>query len=808
VNPLSARTFYSRHKRHVAMLLSLSIVVTLGLYSIVALVWGVFVEPGRLAYMAYSKFSLVTPQSTKNGPDPAVLARLASNPDITKIIPSTFIRIELPGMVPGQGFQFDLLGLMKKDDAYFLESFAATVKTGRMPHPGAAELVLSEDVANMLNVEVGDSYVVTSLEFYAGMDAIPEPTTFEVVGILDSDIELGIVSLEFLNHNEQYRQLPARFLVVAREGREAAVDDFLRSQILSRETGVMTHQMLSERIRNEALPGLVMLLPVVLIAAVAFSLVIVVVNQLANAQRLPEFGILHAIGRSRKWLIRRLTVETTTLALVGWAIGIGLSYLSLHLLKVTVFAARGHDLNYVAWLPLVFSLPAPAAIAGFTFLTVRRTLTRLDPVAIVERRELSAETPFRTEADQRRPRTAAASSRASLSSPRPLGPATFYRQHRRRAVLLIGAMGLMITAVILFIFALAVNADAKEPFLGYLRQISVVRSPGIVQSLDPGVVARVEAHPAVERVIRIAPRYSMLNVAIPPFASAEASPFGVYAEDMAYLVELYGLESKEGHLPQPGTNEMVVSEALAQNRDLEVGDVIGDPERPAYPGAPSLNTEFRISGIFARPTAPENGIGLGFVSLEFLESLEPYGVPEVPPLIVVPKAGQKDVLDDWLENQLAGVNASVLTYHQEISRIQNQARQDMLSIALLEGFIALVAAIGLAVLNYVFISQRQAEFAVLHALGYSRRQLVWRVLGETAFTTGIAWGLTAILCLAAILGLRFGVFAPLGLTFDLFNFTPWFYTLPIPMAVLAVTAGTTARTLAKLDAVSIIERRG
>jgi ABC-type lipoprotein release transport system permease subunit len=800
MNPLSPWTYYRRHRRHAAMLLSLSIIVTVGLYVMVALVWGVLIEPSRLAYMAFSRFSLVTPQSTHSGPDPAVLARLQDNPDIAKIMPSTFIRIQLPGMVPGQGFDLPLLGLMEEDVTYLLERIAATVKDGRVPQPGSVELLLSEDLANILDLKVGDSYVVTSFEFYRGMDAPPEPTAFEVVGVLDSDIELGIVSLEFLDQHEQYRQLPVRFLVVAQEGREAVVDGFLRSEILSLEADVITHHMVNERVLDEALPGLGMMLPVVLIVAIAISLVIVVVNQLANAQRLPEFGILHATGRSKRWLVRRLTLETTMLALAGWTVGIGLSYVGLHLLKVTVFAAQGHDLNYVAWLPVVFSIPIPAAIAGLTFLAVRRTLTRLDPVAIVERRELSTETEWR------RAGRAAASSRRNLSSPRPLAPSTFYRRHRRRAVLLVGVMGLMTMAVVLFIFALALDADAKEPFLGYLSRVSMVRSPGMVRSLDPGVAAQVKAHPAIERVIPI-DRYHMLNVTIPPFASAQGDPFAVYAEDMAYLVELYGLQLKDGHLPRPGTNEMVIPEALAQNRDLEVGDVIGDPAQPAYPGAPSLDPPFVISGIFARPTAPEDGSGLGFVSLEFLESQETYDAPDLPPLLLVPKAGQKGVLDDWLEMELAGMDASVSTYRQEVDRIQNKARQDMLSMALLEGLIAVVAAIGLAVLNHVFTSQRHAEFGVLHALGYGRQQLVGRVLEETAFMMGIAWGLTAILCLVAVLGLRFGVFAPLGLTVNLFNITPWLYTLPIPIAVLAVTTGTTARTLSKLDAVSIIERR-
>jgi ABC-type lipoprotein release transport system permease subunit len=338
--------------------------------------------------------------------------------------------------------------------------------------------------------------------------------------------------------------------------------------------------------------------------------------------------------------------------------------------------------------------------------------------------------------------------------------------------------------------------------------MSIVGSlPG--SSLGPAVTTQVRTHPAVERAIRVAPRYTTLTILIPPFGgSADASPYGVYAEDMAYLVELYGLELKEGHLPRPRTNEMVISEVVAQNRDLQIGDVVGDPDHPAYPNAPRSLAEFVISGIFARPTAPEDENWLAFVSLEFLESHEAYNIPDdVTRLIVVPKAGQKAALDNWLENELASDEVWVATYRQRVARAQEKTRSMILTIALLESAIAVVAAIALAVLNYIFVSQRQSEFGVLHALGYGRLRLVWRTMREAAFTTGAAWGLSAILCLIGLLYLQFRVFTPLGLKLNLLNLTPWLFTLPIPVAVLAVTSGTIARTLSKLDPVSIIERR-
>ena len=131
----------------------------------------------------------------------------------------------------------------------------------------------------------------------------------------------------------------------------------------------------------------------------------------------------------------------------------------------------------------------------------------------------------------------------------------------------------------------------------------------------------------------------------------------------------------------------------------------------------------------------------------------------------------------------------------------------MLQMALLESFIAIVAAIALAVLNYIFISQRESEFGLLNALGYGRLQLVWRTMRETFFTTGIAWAFSAFLCFLGLLSLQFVVFAPLGLRLNFINLTPWFFTLPIPVLVIAVTTSTIARTLSRLDPVSIIERR-
>jgi ABC-type antimicrobial peptide transport system permease subunit len=289
----------------------------------------------------------------------------------------------------------------------------------------------------------------------------------------------------------------------------------------------------------------------------------------------------------------------------------------------------------------------------------------------------------------------------------------------------------------------------------------------------------------------------------PPLGDAEFSTYGVSAEDMAYLVDLYGLELKEGHLPRLRTNEIVIPEAAAQNRKLKIGDVIGNPNQPAYEQAPKLPTEFVISGIFA---APGNEAWLSFASLEFIQSHEAFSDRSLS-FIVVPQVGQKETLDDWLENELANAQINVLTHRHVMGEIQSMKRNIIQTLALLESVIVIVGAVALAVLNYLFVSQRQAEFGVLYALGFSRLQLVWRTLRETIFTTTTAWGLSIVLILIGVL-FQFALFKSLGLSLDLFNPVPWLFTLPVPIAVLIVSAGTITWTLSTLDPVSIIERRG
>jgi len=789
MNPLSPFTYYRRHKGQALTLTALLAMAVMGLYLIFGLLQETYITPLYTINRYLSKFSLVQPDMGTTL-EPTVVTQIRAHADVAQVLPQNNVEISVPN-AGGVDTLFRLIGLQEMDVTPVLAQCGVTLVEGQLPQPYTNSMVLSQELVAALDLEIGDTIERTENE--TGYANIASP--LKLVGILSGDAQLGIVSYEYLDSHERYRDL-ARYgvLVIAQPGREAAVDDFLRHTVRSSRTKTATYELLKEDLAQAQAVLYRVGIPLALLVTAAITLVVGAINRLAFMRRLTEFGTLHAVGRSKGWLARRLTLETTGLALAGCALGILLACGGMAILNTAVYAPRGYAFNPFQVTVLPYVMPIPLAVIGLTLFTAARALKRIDAVAIVERGELSLEEG----------RLSRASHDPDGNLPRPLASTTFYRRHIGQAAVLIGATTLMIVATSIFIFATEAFDNARQPLLTHLRQVSLV-SPNDLP-LETTAIAQIRAHPAVERTIP-AMVFSPLGIFVPPTAPYyPVEAYGLTAEDMGYLVELYGLELAEGHLPRPNTNDIVIPYTVAQNRDIQVGDVIGNRDHPIHPSAPTLPSELVVSGIFAPAESFSDDVWLSFMSLEFAENYPDSWKIDLS-LIIVPKAEQRAALDAWLESQIAGERHLVFTYSNQQALFQKQMRLLLFSMSLVEGVIALVAAIALAGLNYVFVTQRKSEFGMLSALGFSRRQLVWRIVREALFTTGAAWLMAVLGCAAILLGLQYGLYIPSGLNPNLFNPTPWFYTLPVPVAVLVVSAGAVAWALSRLDPVAVIERR-
>jgi ABC-type lipoprotein release transport system permease subunit len=782
MNPLSPLTYYRRHKRSALLQIALISLATVGLFVLVTVLDTI---PLRASVSYLTKLSRVAPIGSTL--DPAVVSQIQTHPDVAHAIPDNGLGITLPTLLGTDSQR--LLGVSPEDAQVLMQLCGVRLKEGRMFEPRSNEIVLSEEVARALDLELGSEIGRAIDQDHYGTIAAP----LELVGILEgaseSSVRLGFISSEYLDGHELYAPRAAGLLVIAREGRKAAVDDCLETTIRSKYTEVETFALLASTYRIARMGVYVIFGAVNSVVAVAVAFVVAITNQIAIAKRLEEFGLLHALGRHKKQLVRRLTLETATVAGLGYLVGLGIALAVMVWLKNSLFYNLGMELNLLNLAPFFFVLPIPLITVALTFLSVRRIFGQLDAVAIVEQGKLSEEPKGRRAV--KRPRT-------PRSSARPLSSLTFYLRHRRRGVLMILSTALMVLGIAFPVFLFSAMTSAMMPFMEYLRYVSVV-SP-IHSELDPGVVGQIRSHPAVAHTIPAIPL--SMQMILPPGGGTDTNIYGVSEADLPILLDLFGLQVQEGRLPRPCSNEIVLSAAIAANRDLHVGDVIGGkPDNGDLLVVDDLPTEMVVVGILS-PDRP----WVGFASYEYLHSHE-LTSSRNPRLLVIPHEGQKQALDRWLEESIDSTRTRITIYDIQERDYREMTTSIVITFTLLECMIAAVAAVALATLNHIFFTQRREEFGILNAMGRSRRWLVWRTVKETGSVIGIAWVVGAAMCGIGLLGMQSLVYAPRGLTLDFFDLAPWLLTTPVPLAVALASVGTIAWMLSRLDPVASVERR-
>jgi ABC-type lipoprotein release transport system permease subunit len=777
MNPLSPLTYYRRHKRSALLLIALVALATLALYAIVGVLDSLTLQ---LDASYLSRISRIRPD-TGQALEPGVIPQIQAHPDVARVVWDNGLTIAVPTL--GGIDAMHLMGVPQDDMQYLIERCGLHLKEGRLLEPRTNEFVLSEETARALDLEVGDRIDRSIDESY--YENVLEPLL--LVGILEGDpltssepsVRAGFVSYEYLEGHERYAPRMVGALVVAHEGHKETVDEFLEATFTSARTEVETYRDVVE-LAAQARRFLYLTFGIVnCLVGVAVAVVVGVINQIALMRRVSELGLLNALGHHRNKLIRRLTLETSAVAGVGWIVGLSLALLILSWLEANFYYARGMELDLANLMPLWFVLPIPLMVVALAVLGLQRLFARFDAVAIVERGKLSMEHAGGKGQGARR-----------SSSGKPLSSWTFYLRHRRRGIVLVVSAALVIVGVALPVFLLSAVGDAMMPDF--------------------------RSHPAVERVI---PVMSLgLQVDVPPGGATRTRIHGATEGDLPILVDLFGMQVEQGRLPHPRSNEIVLSEPVALNRGLHVGDRIGVPahERGEFEllDVDDVPTEMVVVGIL-RPQADRSRSGqtlfsdamwLGLASYEYLEGHE-LTASRPTHLLVVPADGRKDELDAWLEGSVASAQTNVTTYDVECREHRQSVQGLVLAFAVVGCATAIVAAIAMATLNYIAFTQRREEFGILHAVGRSRLWLILRTMKETGSVVTVAWLAGAVICCIGLICFQALVFAPKGLSLNFFNPVPWALTFPIPLAVVAVGTITIARMLSKLDPVAIIERR-
>ncbi|RAU98163.1 ABC transporter permease [Paenibacillus sp. YN15] len=377
---------------------------------------------------------------------------------------------------------------------------------------------------------------------------------------------------------------------------------------------------------------------------------------------------------------------------------------------------------------------------------------------------------------------------------KPLSNWTYYRNNPRRvwsmlsiiilSVFLLFTLQMLIQSA--FRFSYVSNVEPKKFYSSVLAR----ESP-----LTPALIEKLNACPGTQQVLPGAYGYSNFRGLL-----GDASDTKVYflkETDMSLMMERMGTKLAEGRLPAPGSNEIVVHQAIAHNKKLKLGSEMGS----------LVDKRERLSGRYVISGLLEGKAVVSYASFETL--IKQYGINPSSEYrnyaFMLPQPERLAEMNRCLASLPPG-NYDITTYNTTKLKYEEGMEGITLLLTAISFIVILIVTISAGFLCYIYFFQRRSEFGLLAAIGYSRHQITVRAFIEIGglaligYGAGLAGGVLSGILLNIVL------FVPRGEPLILWQVEYGLSAACIPLFVAVTGMVPIWRMLKRLDPIAIIER--
>ncbi len=285
---------------------------------------------------------------------------------------------------------FVVLGLNQDDIKYYLMRQGSKGLEGRLPKPGAPEAIVSKPVAKNLGLKIYDpnaSKADQQASILLGPDKNESysPKNVRIVGIADTDQWLMINTIEYQRENH-FPPIDLGLAFAHDLHDQNILDHWAEKQFKGKRAQIYAYFQI-EKNSNEMFKTLFKILNVVigtLVLVITFMMGMLM--NIYQSQRLVEFGLLQAIGYTKKQLMKRVATESVAVVVLGWMFGVILANIMLRVVNATLMESKAYSLDVYDAVAYKYTIPLPFAILIVALATVALRFRNFDPVGVVERR--------------------------------------------------------------------------------------------------------------------------------------------------------------------------------------------------------------------------------------------------------------------------------------------------------------------------------------------------------------------------------------------------------------------------------------
>ncbi len=376
---------------------------------------------------------------------------------------------------------------------------------------------------------------------------------------------------------------------------------------------------------------------------------------------------------------------------------------------------------------------------------------------------------------------------------RPLAPSTYLLRNLGKTIPLTAVIVLAVTLVSGIIAMIDSIPYSIRTVYKYAKE-DIGITPRGDPSLLPGLVKDIQDHSPVPigRVITCRVTSAVVHSIVGKW------PFlmlGFNQDDMRYYTARQGARQIVGRYPEPGKPEALVSRPVAKNLGLKLGSIVLKPD-----------------DIDNYSPTPVKVVGIAETDRWFMmDPIEYQRANYFPPIddamIFAKNSEDQDRLDHWAVKRFKGQRPLVFAYFEIEKNTREMFATLYMILNVVIGALALVITFMMGMLMNIYQSQRLVEFGLLQAIGYTKKQLLRRVLLESVTVIFVGWFFGMILTFGLLHLANALLMAPKAYALDVFDRVAYLYTVPIPFAILVVAVTTVVLRFRKFDPVGVVERR-
>jgi ABC-type lipoprotein release transport system permease subunit len=375
--PLAAITYLFRNSGKTLPLIGVIMLAVMLVGGIVAMINSITYSIETI-YEYSSNFLAVTPRG-----DPSMTPKLYS--EVMKGSPVPIERAMIFRGVTSQvnsivgKWPFVAAGMKRPDIEFWLERLKSKGIEGRLPNKGKPEIIVSDPVARNLHLKLGSVILKPdSQDSYS-----PKPV--KVVGIVHTDKWTMVIDYDYVAQNH-FPPIDNLLFFAYNRPDQIKLDNWAFSRFKGERAGLWAYREIDRQTRT-MFKTLFQILNVVigtLVIVITFMMGMLI--NIYQSQRLVEFGLLQALGYTKKQLLKRVLKESVMVVVIGWIAGVGLGYFLLLQVKRVLMDPNAYEILLKDPVAFRYTLPVPLAIMIVAALTVFIRFRNFDPVSVVERR--------------------------------------------------------------------------------------------------------------------------------------------------------------------------------------------------------------------------------------------------------------------------------------------------------------------------------------------------------------------------------------------------------------------------------------